>query len=72
MNKLFAQNVGMLDRAIRLALGILLVALVFTGPHTPWGWIGLIPLLTGIAGTCPVYGMLGISTNHHTHGGAAA
>ncbi|HET9030174.1 MAG TPA: DUF2892 domain-containing protein [Candidatus Aquilonibacter sp.] len=59
---LFASNVGTADRALRVVLGIVLLALVFTGPHTPWGWLGLIPLLTGLFGTCALYSVLGIST----------
>jgi hypothetical protein len=50
------------DRAIRIVIGAGLLALAFVGPQTPWGYLGLIPLLTGIAGTCPVYALFGIST----------
>ena len=56
------KNVGTVDRAIRIIAGIILISLVFVGPQTPWGWIGLVPLLTGLAGTCPVYTILGIRT----------
>ena len=62
MEKIFADNVGPIDRVIRVILGFALLALVFFGPHTPWGWIGLIPLVTGLIGACPIYGLLGIST----------
>ena len=41
---------------------VVLIALVFVGPKTPWGWIGLIPLVTGLARTCPAYSLLGVST----------
>ncbi|MHB2147423.1 YgaP family membrane protein [Calditrichota bacterium LG25] len=51
MNK----NVGGIDRWIRIVLGIVLIALVFVGPQIKWGWIGLVPLLTGIVGFCPAY-----------------
>ena len=55
-------NVGSADKWFRLLLGIVLLTLVFSGPHTPWGWLGLIPLLTGVFGFCPLYAMLGWST----------
>jgi hypothetical protein len=55
-------NVGGLDRVLRAVLGIVLIALVFVGPQTPWGWIGLVPLLTAAVRFCPLYPLLGIST----------
>ena len=55
-------NEGNTDRAIRIVLGLGLLSIVFFGPQTPWGWIGLVPLLTGIVGGCPAYSILGIST----------
>ena len=59
---MFKTNEGTMDRILRVILGIVLLAMVFTGPHTVWGWVGLVPLLTGLFGTCPLYMMLGIST----------
>lgn len=56
------QNVGKADRVVRIFLGLALISLVFVGPQTPWGWIGIIPLLTAFAGTCPLYSLLGVST----------
>ena len=56
------RNSGNIDRALRIIVGLVLLALVFVGPHTPWGWIGLVPLLTGLAGRCPAYTLLGINT----------
>ncbi len=55
-------NVGGIDRILRIIVGVVLIALVFVGPQTPWGWIGVIPLLTGIIGWCPPYALLGINT----------
>jgi len=55
-------NMGTADRAIRVIAGVILIALVFIGPQTAWGWIGLVPLLTALAGTCPAYSLLGINT----------
>jgi len=62
MGKLFQKNEGGLDRAVRIILGIILIALVFVGPKSPWCWIGLILLLTGLLGSCPLYSVLGFST----------
>lgn len=59
-------NEGMLDRALRIVVGLILIALVFTGPQTAWGWLGVIPLVTGIFGFCPAYRMLGINTCKRT------
>ncbi len=55
-------NEGIGDRIIRIIIGIVLLAIVFWGPKTPWGWLGLIPLITGIIGFCPLYTLLGIKT----------
>lgn len=48
-----------IERVIRVLLGVALLALVFVGPKTPWGWVGIVPLLTGITGFCPLYRVLG-------------
>lgn len=50
------------DRVLRVSLGIALLALVFVGPQTPWGWLGLVPLATGLAGFCPLYRWVGRGT----------
>lgn len=60
-------NVGMLDRLIRAAIGVLLIAfaLHLGFPDTGWnwvGWIGVVPLLTALLGYCPAYGLFGWST----------
>lgn len=59
---MFKSNVGQLDRIVRVVAGIALIALVFVGPQTPWGWVGVVPLVTGLFGTCPLYTVLGIRT----------
>lgn len=59
---MFTTNVGYADRSPRIALGLILIALVFVGPHTAWGWLGLIPLATGLMRTCPAYSLFGIDT----------
>jgi hypothetical protein len=51
-----------IERVIRVLIGLGLISLVFIGPKTPWGWIGLLPILTGATGICPLYTVLGIST----------
>jgi hypothetical protein len=56
------RNEGTIDRTLRVIAGAALVSLVFVGPETPWGWVGLVPLVTGLVGNCPVYSLLGIST----------
>ena len=55
-------NVGVIDRALRITLGIVLIALVFVGPQTPWGWLGVVPLATALIGFCPAYRLFGICT----------
>lgn len=55
-------NVGNTDRLLRIVAGIILIALVFVGPKTPLGWIGLVPLVTGLFRWCPAYRLLGINT----------
>lgn len=55
-------NEGSLDRTLRIVVGLVLLSLVFVGPQTPWGWLGLVPLVTGLVGFCPVYRLLGINT----------
>lgn len=57
-----AVNEGTLDRAIRVVAGIALLALVFVGPKTLVGLVGIIPLATGIVGFCPLYKLVGLST----------
>lgn len=56
------KNVGGPDRAFRIILGLVMLALVFVGPQTPWGWLGLIPLATGLFGFCGLYSLLGVSS----------
>jgi hypothetical protein len=56
------KNVGIIDRILRLIVGTVLIAFVFVGPQTPWGWIGLIPIATALIGWCPAYRLLGIRT----------
>jgi DUF2892 family protein len=56
------KNLGTADRWIRIVIGIALVSLTFAGPHTMWGWVGVVPLATAFAGTCPLYSLFGLKT----------
>jgi len=56
------KNMGSIDRVLRIIVGVVLIALVFVGPQTPWGWLGLIPLLTAFVGFCPAYWPFKFST----------
>jgi hypothetical protein len=56
------RNEGTLDRVVRIALGLGLLSIVFVGPATPLGWLGVVPLVTGLVGFCPLYRVIGVST----------
>ena len=63
-------NVGTFDRWFRVLLGVLLLGLMFRGTIGYWGWLGLVPLLTGLANFCPVYQLFGWSScrrDEHAH-----
>lgn len=55
-------NVGGIDRVLRIAGGLVLIALAATGTVGPWGWIGVVPLATAALGFCPLYTVLGLNT----------
>ena len=55
-------NTGTLDRGLRIAAGIVLIALAATGTVGVWGWIGVVPLATGLFKACPLYSIFGINT----------
>jgi len=56
------KNVGGIDKIIRIALGLTLIGATLMGALPVWGWIGIVPLATGLTGWCPPYAMLGFST----------
>ncbi len=56
------KNMGTVDRSIRAVVGLALISIVFVGPQTPWGWLGLIPLATSVMGICPAYLPFGFKT----------
>lgn len=56
------KNVGGIDKTLRIIVGLVLLSLVFVGPKTLWGLVGLLPLVTGLVGFCPAYKLIGMST----------
>lgn len=60
-------NMGPTDSAIRIFLGLALLALTWIGPHSAWGYIGFVPLFIGAAGYCPLYTLLGLSSRGSFH-----
>lgn len=59
---MFSRNEGSADRNIRVLLGIALLSLTIVGPKSLFGLIGIIPLLTGLVGFCPIYRVFGFNT----------
>jgi hypothetical protein len=62
MPSLLPRNEAMWDRALRVVLGIAVLSLIFWGPKSLWGLVGIVPLVTGLAGSCPFYTLLGTGT----------
>ena len=60
--KIFPHNEHTIERVIRVVAGVLLLSLVFVGPQTLFGLVGLVPLATGLVGSCPIYTLLGVNT----------
>ncbi len=60
--KMFPRNVHPAERVLRVLVGLVLLSLVFVGPKTLWGLLGLLPLATGLLGSCGLYTLLGINT----------
>lgn len=58
-------NVGGVDRGLRIIVGLVLIALTLAGTIGPWGWIGILPLATGLMRVCPLYSILRINTCPH-------
>ena len=59
---MFKTNVGGIDRVLRIVLGLVLIGLTLAGTIGAWGWIGIVPVLTGALSTCPLYTVLGLNT----------
>jgi hypothetical protein len=62
MGRLLAVNEHPMERVLRVVLGLALIGLAVSGGIGAWGYIGVVPLLTGIIGSCPLYSVFGIST----------
>lgn len=62
METLFPRNERTVDRALRVVVGLVLLSLVFVGPQTMFGLVGIVPLFTGLVGSCPLYRLFGFST----------
>jgi hypothetical protein len=60
--KLFPVNEHPVERALRVVVGLAVLSLAFVGPQTPWGFLGIVPLATGLLGSCPLYTLFGWST----------
>lgn len=60
---MFTSNVNSIDRILRIVIGLVLISLVFIGPKTPWGYAGIILVITAFMNFCPLYAILGISTH---------
>jgi hypothetical protein len=56
------KNAGTIDRVFRVVVGLGILSLAFVGPQTVWGYIGIVPILTGTFGYCPAYSIFGINT----------
>jgi len=59
---MFKTNVGTIDRVLRIVAGLVLIGLTLMGTIGPWGWIGVVPLATGLLASCPLYSILGLNT----------
>ena len=62
MDKLFPRNEATIERVLRVVVGLGILSLTVVGPKTMWGLIGLVPVLTGLIGSCPLYTLFGFST----------
>ena len=62
MTKLFPTNEHAIERVLRVVLGLGALSLAFIGPQSAWGYLGLVPVATGLLGSCPLYTLLGVST----------
>jgi hypothetical protein len=55
-------NEGVVDRSVRVLVGVALIGMAISGVVGPWAYIGVVPLFTGVVGLCPLYTLLGINT----------
>ncbi|MEM0912760.1 MAG: DUF2892 domain-containing protein [Pseudomonadota bacterium] len=59
---MFTANLHSVDRILRLIIGLVLISLVFVGPQTPWGYVGIILVATAFMNFCPLYRLINVST----------
>jgi hypothetical protein len=59
-------NVNNTERAVRVVIGLAILALAFVGPKSPWAFLGILPLLTGASGRCPPYALFGFTTRRES------
>ena len=62
LDRILPRNEHPIERVARVLVGVGVLSLVFVGPKTPWGWLGLVPIVTGLIGSCPLYTLLGLNT----------
>jgi len=62
LRRLLPRNESAGERAVRIVVGIAILSLAFVGPRTPLGYLGVVPIITGLLGSCPLYTLFGIST----------
>jgi len=62
MANLLPTNEHPVERVLRTVLGLGVLSLAFVGPKSPWGYLGIVPLVTGLLGSCPIYTLFGWST----------
>ena len=62
LDRILPRNEHPIERVARVLVGVGVLSLVFVGPKTPWGWLGLVPIVTGLIGSCPLYTLFGLST----------
>jgi hypothetical protein len=62
MSQFLVVNEHPIERTVRVLFGLGIVSLAFIGPKTPWAYLGLVPVVTGLSGICPLYSVLGFST----------
>ncbi|HRE92183.1 MAG TPA: DUF2892 domain-containing protein [Myxococcota bacterium] len=62
LDKILPKNEHPVERVARVVIGLVLILLAFVGPKTPWGFVGIVPLMTGLLGSCPAYTLFGVST----------
>jgi hypothetical protein len=60
--RIMKKNIGKVERIVRVFGGLAIMSLAFVGPESPWAYLGIVPLATGLVGWCPPYALLGIST----------